>query len=78
MATAPTNSTKPKRVQGPRTAKDKNVILMFKGTLEGEVQVAFDPWEAMDAKEKDPNLQIKKITIPSKKRAAPAQTAPTA
>lgn len=76
MATAPTG-TKPKRVQGPRTAKPKQVILLFEGTINGEVQVSFDPWDAMEKKEANPNLVMKRVTIPTTKRTAPAQ-APSA
>lgn len=72
MATAPTE-TKKRRSSGPRVVKDKQVILMFKGQLEGDVQVVFDPWEAMEAKDRDSTLQLKKVTIPVKRRASPSQ-----
>lgn len=65
--------TKAKRKTGPRTVKPVQGILLYKGTIEGDVKVVFDPMEALDAKEADASLQMRKFTVPRKgKPAAPA------
>lgn len=69
MAKDPTKSRK----GGVRVVKDIKGIVLFKGTIEGDVKVVFDPWEAMEAKDADSSLQSKSFTVPRKRRAAPNQ-----
>jgi hypothetical protein len=52
-----------------RQVKDIKGIILYKGSLEGEVRVVFDPWEAMEAKDGDNTLQSKSFTVPRKRRA---------
>lgn len=70
MATAPTAS---KKKGVARQVKDIKGIVLFKGTIEGDIKVVFDPWEAMEAKDADNTLQSKSFTVPRKRRPAPNQ-----
>jgi hypothetical protein len=58
----------------PRMVKDVKGIILYKGSLEGDVKVVFDPWEAMEAKDADNTLQSKSFTVPRKRRAPSNQT----
>lgn len=80
MATAPqpvagNGPVKAKRKSGPRSVKPIQGIMLYKGNLEGDFQIVFDPMEALDRKEADPNLQLKKFTVPRKSK--PKSDAPT-
>lgn len=61
-----------KRKTGPRTKKPVQVIVMYEGDLVGDLQFVFDPFEAMDKKEANPNLKMKKVVIPQKTAPKPA------
>lgn len=60
---------KARRSSGPRVTKPKMGILLYKGEIEGETKVVFDPWEMLDEKERDPTLKHKVFEVPVKRRA---------
>jgi len=63
------------RKSGPRVKKPTQVIVMYEGELVGDLQFVFDPFEAMDRKEANPNLKMKKVIIPNKGKPAAAPAA---
>lgn len=81
MAQAPTTGDKPKRKQqGPRTVKDKVLIMGYKGEFAADGKPRFFPNsnDAMDALMADRALQIEKITLPrGKPRKSANGDAPT-
>lgn len=76
MAT-PTTPAK-KRVQGPRTVKDKVLYLVSPDDL-SNLKIANTPEEAMDQLMANPGYKVVKHVVPVKRRAptnqAPAQAA---
>lgn len=65
--------TVPKKKGVARQVKDIKGIVLFKGSIDGDIKVVFDPWEAMEAKDADNTLQSKSFTVPRKRRPAPNQ-----
>lgn len=74
MAT-PTTPAK-KRVQGPRTVKDKTVFLVSQEDI-SNLQVCNTAEEAMEVMMANPGWKAKKHVIPVKRRAAGNQAPPT-
>lgn len=76
MAQAPTGTTKPKRVQGPRTVKDKVVFLVSPEDITN-LNVCNTAEEAMEVMMTNPGWKAKKHVIPVKRRAAANQAPAT-
>lgn len=67
MATEPKKANPRKGVA--RQVKDIKGVVLYKGQIEGDVKVVFDPWEVMEARDQDADLKSKSFIVPRKRRA---------